>query len=145
MIGGQEDMNMGIGVPKQKIWRSKEYLAHVRTRPCPVFGIARPRDAHHVETGGKALKGSDAMTIPSAREVHMVMEGSDRGGHKRAEELYNFSVLETLIDTMRSWIDEHTDDDSAEVIVELLHKHITKTECRIPKALRRSFEKNSGM
>ncbi len=54
--------------PKEKIYRSEEYKAYVRTLPCIVCG--GNSDPHHEVGGGMAIKGPDLFCIPLCREHH---------------------------------------------------------------------------
>lgn len=54
--------------PKDKIYRSEEYKAYVRTLPCIVCGgNAEP---HHEIGGGMGIKGPDLFCIPLCRGCH---------------------------------------------------------------------------
>jgi len=54
---------------KVKIPRSEEYLNWIRAKKCIVcFGS--PSHAHHTETGGTGLKGSDYSAVPLCRLHH---------------------------------------------------------------------------
>jgi len=62
-----------MAFPKNKAWRSKEYLAWVREQPCCVCG--RPADdAHHLigvgHMGGVGTKAPDSMAMPVCRAHH---------------------------------------------------------------------------
>lgn len=54
--------------PKDKIYRSEEYKAYVRTLPCIVCG--KDAEPHHEVGGGWALKGPDLFCIPLCRYDH---------------------------------------------------------------------------
>lgn len=81
------------------------------------------------------------MAIPVCRNLHDYIH---HHGHAAAEERFQFSVLKVIIAMLAFWILRHDGEEPDELIVEFLHEHVTKTQCRIPKALRRSSEKNSG-
>ena len=60
-------------IPKNKAWRSRQYLAWVRNLPCCVCG--RPADeAHHVtgvgHMGGTGTKAPDWAVMPICRKHH---------------------------------------------------------------------------
>lgn len=49
--------------------RDESYLDYIRSLACAVCDKPSP-DAHHVETGGVGMKGSDYMTVPLCRSCH---------------------------------------------------------------------------
>lgn len=55
---------------KQKTPRDKKYLAFVKDQPCCICGWKPSRDysyllhAHHTESGGMGIKGSDYSAVP---------------------------------------------------------------------------------
>jgi len=53
---------------KRKTPRSKHYLNYIRSLPCCLCG--HPAEAHHMETAGVGMKGSDYLTIPLCRIHH---------------------------------------------------------------------------
>lgn len=57
-------------LPKPKTPRDKKYLAFIRTLPCCDCGLPGPSEAHHIFTGGMALKCSDYDTVPLCRGCH---------------------------------------------------------------------------
>jgi hypothetical protein len=58
---------------KAKAWRSKKYLAWVKTLPCCICG-APADDAHHIigvgHYGGMGTKAPDSLTMPVCRGHH---------------------------------------------------------------------------
>ena len=63
-------------LPKPKTERCFTYLAFIREQPCTICGYL-PRDgfkylmnAHHTETGGMGIKGSDYSAIPLCFACH---------------------------------------------------------------------------
>ncbi len=62
--------------PKNKIYRSEEYKAYVRTLPCIVCG--GNSDPHHEIGGGMGIKGSDLFCIPLCREHHREREDTGK-------------------------------------------------------------------
>lgn len=61
-----------LAFPKRKTWRSKEHLAHVRSLSCCACGRQGPSEAHHVVTGGKGLKCSDALACALCTRRHQL-------------------------------------------------------------------------
>ena len=53
--------------PKEKIYRSEEYKAYIRTLPCVVCGANS--ECHH-EVGGKP-KGPDLFCLPLCKDHHV--------------------------------------------------------------------------
>ena len=58
-------------VPKPKTYRSKKYLAFIRTKPCIKCGNTETV-AHHepLHSGGKGIKGPDCFTVPLCVKCH---------------------------------------------------------------------------
>lgn len=65
---------------KQKTWRSKAHLAHVRTLSCAGCGRPGPSEAHHVGPHAMSVKPSDALACPLCYECHR----GPHGWHKTA-------------------------------------------------------------
>lgn len=61
--------------PKERVERSTMYLDYVRSLPCLI--CAGEAQAHHVDVGGVAMKGSDYVTVPLCNEHHRELH--DRG------------------------------------------------------------------
>ena len=59
-----------MNLQKQKPFRSKEYLAYVRSLPCTVRGCYNKSYAHHTKNGGMRLKGPDTFAIPLCLDHH---------------------------------------------------------------------------
>ena len=57
-------------IPKTKTYRSIKYLTFIRSLPCSIQGCGYDSEAHHIETGGIGMKGSDLLTIPLCRYHH---------------------------------------------------------------------------
>jgi hypothetical protein len=65
---------------KDRTWRSEEYLAYVRTRPCVVTDLTTGVVAHHVRClggGGMGLKPPDWMCVPLNQSEHSFLH--DKG------------------------------------------------------------------
>lgn len=61
--------------------RSKQYLAHIRSKPCLICG-ANWSDPHHVtyaQLKGKAVKSGDQYAVPLCRKHHMELHESPLG------------------------------------------------------------------
>lgn len=59
-------------IPKHKAWRSKKYLAWVKTLPCVICG-APADDAHHaigLGLSGMGLTAPDQYAVPVCRGHH---------------------------------------------------------------------------
>jgi hypothetical protein len=73
--------------PKDETPRDEEYIQWVKSQSCVATNAGPPNEAHHVEQGGMAGKGSDYSVVPLCREAHQFTEDH---GHSAAEEKYNF-------------------------------------------------------
>lgn len=91
---------------KHKTFRSKKYLAFVRSLPCSILndpcGCAGQVVPHHVDGGGVGMKCSDALTIPLCHGHHME---HDARGKKTFYELYFTTREECLLKTMQAYIE----------------------------------------
>lgn len=56
---------------KKQPLRSQEYMKYIRTYPCVVCKTKTGIHAHHVESAGLGLKGSDFFTIPLCSKHHV--------------------------------------------------------------------------
>lgn len=61
---------MSVRFPKPYTFRSEKYLKFVRSLPCCACGTNLEVEAHHTETGGMALRGSDGFCIPLCAPCH---------------------------------------------------------------------------
>ena len=85
--------------PKNKIFRSKEYKAYIRTLPCLVCGKAS--DPHHEVGGGIGIKGPDLFSIPLCREHHREREDI---GIETFWDKYSMDRWKTIAETLaRIW------------------------------------------
>jgi len=57
--------------PKIKTDKDPKYLAWVRKQPCVITGRS-PCEAHHTETGGIGMKGSDYSAVPLHWRQHRI-------------------------------------------------------------------------
>lgn len=78
----QEVVNEPTFLPTAEIPRNATYLEYVRSRPCIVCG--KKAEAHHLEGGGVALKGSDYLTIPLCRLHHEELHSQGRVAFQQA-------------------------------------------------------------
>ena len=61
-----------MNLSKTKPDRDPKYLAYIRTMVCAVSKCGNEQTiAHHIESGGMALKCSDYMTIPLCHTHHL--------------------------------------------------------------------------
>lgn len=69
---------MGIPDPKLTTWKSKKYLAWIKTQPCAVCGD--PSEPHHIKgvghMSGTGLKCSDLLVIPLCHFHHSEMHSN---------------------------------------------------------------------
>jgi len=56
--------------PKPVTDKDPKYLAWIRKQPCVITGRT-PCEAHHTQTGGMGMKGSDYSAIPMHHSEHM--------------------------------------------------------------------------
>ena len=58
--------------PKPKTFRSKKYLAFIRSKPCCVCAAHPPSQAHHESITGRGMgiKCSDIETVPLCATCH---------------------------------------------------------------------------
>jgi len=61
--------------------RDKKYLDFIRKQPCWRCSKPSPSHAHHTETGGVGIKGSDYSAIPECAKCHRI--GHDLESKKR--------------------------------------------------------------
>ena len=54
--------------------RNKKYLAWIRTLPCCLCGRPQDVQAHHSESGGMGIKGSDYSALPLCPVCHGMMD-----------------------------------------------------------------------
>jgi cytochrome c553 len=84
---------------KQKTTRDVGYLKFLRTLPCSAPACKNPYnyvDAHHTETGGTGLTGSDHSAVPVCRECHSRIHNSaSKRGPWQEDELK--ALLERLL------------------------------------------------
>ena len=55
--------------PKNKTDKDPKYLAWIRKQPCVITGKT-PCEAHHTDTGGMGMKGSDYSALPLYHTEH---------------------------------------------------------------------------
>ena len=88
-------------MPKVKIERSDKYLAYIRTLPCT---ICRSRSiAHHTQTGGMGIKGSDYLTIPLCGDHHLEVH---QWGRRTFEEHYGIAQENIAKQLLQKWMIE---------------------------------------
>ena len=87
--------------PKDKIYRSEEYKAYVRTLPCIVCG--KPSEPHHEVTGGTGIKGPDLFSIPLCRDDHRRRE--DTGKETFWEEV-NMDRWQVIAQTLAGYVEQ---------------------------------------
>lgn len=89
---------------KTLTFRSKKFLAYVRTLPCCICGRTETVVAHHVEGGGVGMKCSDALAIPLCFHHHVGDEGIHRG-KKTFFKTHNTTPEKELMETMKGFIE----------------------------------------
>ena len=88
----------------KKTYRSKKYLAFVRTLPCtvPIAMCQGPVAAHHTETGGVGMKGPDLSCVPLCalhhQEIHSQGRITFQEKHSLDIQLSNLKVLRQYIE-----------------------------------------------
>jgi hypothetical protein len=81
-------------IPKDKPWRSKKYLAWVRTQPCVVSG--GKAHAHHIIGHGYSTMGSkpsDMLTFPLSPYDHDLLH---HHGWREWERVHGSQLLHVL-------------------------------------------------
>lgn len=86
--------------PKNKIYRSEEYKAYIRTLPCLVCG--KPSDPHHEVGGGIGIKGPDLFSLPFCRGHHREREDT---GIKTFWDKYNMDRWQTIAETLAGYVE----------------------------------------
>jgi len=81
---------------KVKTLRNEKYKAYIRTLPCCLCGANQDIQAHHTESGGMALKGSDYSTVPECPRCHERMD-TKRGIGVFADGELNRVIIRCLI------------------------------------------------
>lgn len=93
--------------PKPKTFRSKKYLAYIKTLDCCVgYHCEGDVVAHHTECGGKALKGSDLLTLPLCHKHH---DEHDRMGKISFYLDNNIDKWETIARCLTGYIEQQED------------------------------------
>lgn len=88
-------------IPKPQTLRAPKYLAFIRRQGCCI--CQRPAEAHHTETGGVGMRGSDLSCIPLCRAHHM--EYHDKG-RRSWQVLHNATLAEIRETYLRRFIQE---------------------------------------
>jgi hypothetical protein len=93
--------------PKQKQWRSKEYLEWLRNQPPLIQGTGETV-SHHIKlfgNGGTGIKPPDDDSIPISDSIHQRIHSSGRRGGERnvllQEHGYTIESLRDLCDAYR--------------------------------------------
>ena len=88
---------------KIKTYRNEKYLKIVRTLPCKKCGRAPAGTAHHVYTGGTAIKCDDRDTIPICIKCH-VLDGKsvEKMSYEELEVAIGMSLEDAIIETMET-------------------------------------------
>ena len=86
--------------PKQKTDKDPTYLAWVRKQPCVITGKT-PCEAHHTQTGGIGMKGSDYLALPLYHTEH---KRCHQGG---AITFWKDDIKQLIIDHLVRYIKEH--------------------------------------
>lgn len=73
-------------------YRSKKYLAFVRSLPCSVRSCRRKSDAAHIGSHGLSTKAPDNQTVPLCRAHHDELGGP--GGRRTFESKYDLNLLQ---------------------------------------------------
>ena len=91
---------------KQKTYKNKAYLSHVRTFPCCVCG--RPdTEAHHVRwsfNSGIGMKPGDVWAIPLCMDHHIEWH---RKGMITFQRTHEVNIYEQLFMIAKSWIEKN--------------------------------------
>jgi len=91
--------------PKQKIYKSKAYLAHVRSFPCCACGRS-DTECHHIRfsfNSGVGMKPSDCWSIPLCPACHR--EYHDHGPVSFKKK-YDVDIWRELFLIAKSWIEK---------------------------------------
>lgn len=85
------------------MFRSAEYLSHVRRHPCCICASRREVQAHHIGRHGTSIKADDTMTVPLCALCHEEWHRTGRVGHlvRKAVELEFWRAAALA---MGSWI-----------------------------------------
>lgn len=95
----------GIASPKPILDRDPQYLEFVRSFPCIVCKAKEAVHAHHVDTGGLGVKGSDFSSVPLC---HLHHTGGDASIHKLGieefEKLHSINLQRVQIQLLRAYV-----------------------------------------
>jgi len=95
----------GVAAPKPILDRDPQYLEFVRSFPCIVCRAKNDIHAHHTETGGMGVKGSDLSSVPLCHEHHT---GGDVSIHKLGveefEKLHGISLKLVQVELLRAYV-----------------------------------------
>ena len=86
--------------PKPKTDKDPKYLAWVRKQPCVITGRT-PCEAHHTETGGMGMKGSDYSALPLYHTEHAICHQIGTG------RFWRIDIKQLIIDHLVRYIKEH--------------------------------------
>lgn len=95
----------GEMMQKEKTFRSKRYMDFVKTLDCCVSsaGCGGEIAAHHTETGGMGIKGSDLSCIPLCGIHHAFYHNS---GKITFASYYNINIQDLVEETIQKRIDK---------------------------------------
>lgn len=93
--------------------RDPIYLRFVAKLPCAATHVMPPdggwdptfigNDAHHIGTGGTAIKGSDYTAVPLCREAHDFLH---QNGYAAFRKRWNVDLLEVMYQTLHLYVAE---------------------------------------
>lgn len=88
---------------KTKTLRSEKYLKFVRLLPCAICKTMDGIEAHHISTGGMAMKGSDLQTVPLCRLHHAEYH---QFGKETFWQRHNADRWEVVAKTLELYVEE---------------------------------------
>ena len=86
--------------PKPQTDKDPKYLAWIRKQPCVITGKT-PCEAHHTETGGVGMKGSDYSALPLHHAEHR------RCHQVGVVRFWHISIQGSIIDHLVRYIKEN--------------------------------------
>jgi len=112
-------------------YRNAKYLEYIRTLSCTVCKKPSPSEAHHISTGGMALKCSDLETAPLCNTHHMEVT-SVNSGKKTFVEKYRIDWIAVRLNCLVGFILKKNSqiEDIREVLLKALETTIKNGEVR---------------
>lgn len=108
----------------QPTYRNEQYLKYIRSLPCTVCKKPCPSEAHHISTGGMALKCSDLETAPLCNTHHMEVT-SVNSGKKTFVEKYRIDWIAVRLNCLTGFIlEKNPVEDVREILLMALETTI---------------------